>query len=84
MPQELNKKRALLYKTESFYSAQSTVNGFKKLGIPKSNIELAKILGYRPQHSSEDVDKLIRVNDQGVPTLVSYEEAVKLPSMVVV
>ena len=82
--EKLNKKRALLYKTESFYSAQSTVNGFKKLGIPKRNIELVKIIGYRPQHSSEDVDKLIRVNDQGVPTLVSYEEAVKLPSMVVV
>ena len=80
---KLNKKRASLFNTDSFYSAQSTVDGFIKLGIPKENIELVKILGWRAQHSSEDVSKLIRVDDKQQSTSVTYKEALKLSSLVI-
>jgi hypothetical protein len=80
---KLNKKRASLFNTDSFYSAQSTVDGFRTLDIPKKNIELVKILGWRAQHSSEDVSNLIRVDDKQQSTSVTYQEALKLSSLVI-
>ncbi len=82
--ESLNKTRyKRLFSLNSDSSAQSTVNKFKLWDEQYQDyLELVKIIGYRAQHSAESVSKLIRIDKNKNVTYVTYDEALKLPSMV--
>ena len=82
--ERLNKTRFIrLFSLKADSSAHSTVNKFRLWDeMYQDYLNLVKIIGYRAQHSAEAVSKLIRVDKNEDVTYVTYQEALKLPSMV--
>lgn len=79
----LNKKRkTYMFSETSKSSAKSMIENFKLAPDLYEMSKRVKIIGFRAQVKGESITKLIRIDSKGIPTYVTYEQALKLPSMV--
>ena len=95
--EKLNDDRFKIFSPGNHDQVYAIINDWINLNVSKKDIYKVRFIGYRPQHSSEDPTKLIRIipNVNGKyeskdkkarfdVSYVTYQEAIKLPSMVIV
>jgi hypothetical protein len=81
--ESLNKKRkTYMFSETSKSSAKSMIENFKLAPDLYEMSKRVKIIGFRAQVKGESITKLIRIDSKGVVSEVTYEQALKLPSMV--